>query len=270
MVASGVFVGVLAAMALGQATGLESLAVQLDSVDPEKAVRAARRLGDWKGPDRAKAVNVLVEELLLGVEPAVGEAIVQALGKLGDPRALEAVLHATRHRDAKVRSAAVGAIARLANGKNAARVYRRAVRALRDGSSKVRVAGARALVELADKRLLDPRQWAEAERTLLALLYRRKDQLTAKVGLLRLGTERTARFLAVHMEDLPVPVVVAIYAGFLKRKDFGPDPVRYWVVRLLAGMNAPEALAAVMEYVARNQGVKGKPSVELARRIAEQ
>ena len=249
---------------------LEKLANRLESSDPKVAVEAARQLGTFTGKDRTAAVDLLVETLLLGTKPDVGRAIIQSLGRLGDPRALDALLHACRHRNVAVRSAAVAALASVVNGRNEKKVFRAAVDALRDGSSQVRVAGASVLAALADKRLLSDAQWKEAEETCLTLLLKRKDQLSAKVALRKLGTVRTARFLAVHLGELPKPVVVALYAQFLKRKDFGPDPVRYWVVKVLAGLNVPEALAAVMEYVARTQGVKGRPSVELARRIAEQ
>ena len=185
-------------------------------------------------------------------------------------RAFEILSHYTSNRNEAVRAAAYAALGQLAKASKALahKVYPVAMHGLEDGATQVRTAAAGILAVLKDSGLTAAER-AAAERTLLALLLKRRDQRTAKAGLAVLGTAITARFLAVHMDELPRPVVIALYAQFLKRKDFGPEPVRYWVVKNLASVNSPEALTALMGYVASHQGDKKHPSVLLAREIAE-
>ena len=250
------------------APNVEALAGDLASGDSARAVRAARALADMSGSK--EAADVLMEALLLGAPPTLAVEYIRGLGKLADPRAFEILAHETLNRNDQVRSEAVlalGALARVSKSL-VKKGFALALKGLRDGAAQVRTASAHVLALLKDAGV-GASGLAKAERTLQQLLLKRRDQRTAKVGLGALGTAATARFLAVHMDELPRPVVIALFAQFLKRKDFGPEPVRYWVVKNLASVNSPEAITALMGYVAAHQGEAKRPSVLLAREIAE-
>ncbi len=247
---------------------VEDLAGDLASGVPARATKAARILAGMSGSK--DAADVLMEALLLGAPPNLAVEYVRGLAKLADPRAFDILAHEASNRNDRVRAEAMSALGALgvASKSLSRRVFRLAVQGLRDGAAQVRTASARVLARLKNSGV-SRAALAEAERTLQELLLKRRDQRSAKVGLGALGGASTARFLAVHMKELPRPVVIALFARFLKRKDFGPEPVRYWVVRNLASVNSPEAITALMSYVAAHQGEARRPSVLLAREIAE-
>ncbi|MCD6499971.1 MAG: hypothetical protein J7M25_16880 [Deltaproteobacteria bacterium] len=241
---------------------VEALATDLAGGDMSKAMAAAHVLGKIQ---TSQATDVLMETLLLGVPPKLSVALIHALS--GRSKAFDILVHACGNREASVRAAALEILGSIQDQKTELRTYGLAMDALSDGASAVRAAGARLLVFL-KKRSMGGIRATKAEEKLLRLLLLRKDQLAAKIGLSALGGARTARFLAVHMEELPPRIVTTIYGALLKRPDFGPEPVRFWVVKVLSGMTGPEAIAAVMEYVAGHQGGKSA-SVLLARKVAE-
>ena len=241
---------------------VEALATDLAGGDMSKAMSAAAALGKMHTP---QSTDVLMETLLLGGPLKLSVALIDALS--GRARAFDILVHACKNRDASVRAAALATLGSMKDQKFSSRIYALAMEALSDGASAVRAAGARVLVIL-KKRGMKGVHAAKAEKKLLRLLLLRKDQLVAKIGLSSLGGARTARFLAVHREDLPGRIVTTIYGALLKRADFGPEPVRFWVVKVLSDMTGPEAIAAIMEYVASHQGSK-TASALLARKVAE-
>ena len=233
--------------------------------DMKKSVAAAKKLGRMKPP---KALDALMETLLLGAPPKLAKALVKAVGNHGSPRSFELLAHYCRNRNETVRAAALRSLARIAKAKQKKRIFEVALRGLQDGASTVRVTAAKVLVQLKKQGLSEPLQ-RKAEDVLLRLLIRRKDQLTAKVALSHFGGVETARALAVNIKQkITVRIVTTLYAAFLKRSDFGPEPVRVWVVKTLSDLTSPEAIAALMDYVATSQG-RATASVALARKVAE-
>lgn len=233
--------------------------------DIKKSVAAAKKLGQMK---TAKALDALMETLLLGAPPELAKALVKAVGNHGSPRAFELLAHYCRNRNEAVRAAALQSLARIAKPKKKKRIFEVALRGLRDGASSVRVTAAKVLVQL-KKKGMDEKLQREAEDVLLRLLLRRKDQLTSKIALSHFGGVETAQALAVHLKKkVTVRIVTTLYAAFLKRSDFGPEPVRVWVVKTLSNLTSPEAIAALMDYVATSRG-KATASVALARKVAE-
>ncbi len=275
LVLTGVLV--LTGLAFGvnaRADSLDDLYNDLVGGEEKKAVAAAKKLGKMKSD---RALNLLMETLLLGAPPKLGIELVRAIGKHESPRSFELLFHYCKNRNQSLRAEAVSTLGRLINEKNKKRVFERAIQGLKDSASPVRAAAARVLVEL-KKKGMNEKQRAEAEEVLLQLLIKKKDQLAAGIALSKLGGMETARKLAVNLKgelpstgisnEVPARIVVVIYSAFLKRDDFGPEPVRYWIIKTLGELTSPEAIATIMDYVASTAGKK-TPSAVLARKIAE-
>jgi HEAT repeat protein len=259
-----------AAVVFGPATArsdaLKRLSNQIESTNLKTATAAARALGRMRSP---KALEILMENLLLGARPKLGLEMIKAVGQHANPKAFHLMAHYTRHRDEAVRAEAIKAVGRMNAPNLRKKVFALALRALRDGASAVRAEGARLITKL--KRAgLGAAQLAKAERLLLHLLLVRKDQRSARIALSVIGTVRTARFLAVHLKDLTERIVTTLCSTFLKRADFDPEPDSVWVVKTLGKLTGPEAIAALMEYIRDSENKrKVTLSVTLAKSIAE-
>lgn len=248
--------------------------------DLKKAVAAVRKMGEIKSD---RVLDMLMETLLLGAPPELSVELVKAVARQRSRRAFDLIAHYCRNRNEAVRAEAVKALGRLVSKDNEDRVFSIAMRGLRDGSSAVREAAAVMLVDL-NKRGLDGESREKAERVLLDLLLKHRDHGSAAAALGHFGGMETARVLAVNLQEqqravggkfgvqksggIPAGVVIEIYSEFLKREDFGPEPVKVWVLKTLSTFTEPEAIAAIMHYVATTRG-KNTPSVALARRLAE-
>jgi HEAT repeat protein len=249
-----------------KADRLNHLHNQLVAKDVQKAKKAAKQLGRMRSQ---KALKVLMETLLLGAPPELSRTLIKAIGKHEKPTSFELLAHYTKNRNDTVRAAALQALMKIENHKQNKRLFSLALRALGDAASQVRATGAKMLVKL-KARGLSEKLLARAEEHLIKLLVVRRDQLTAKIGLSALGGVRTARMLAINVNDgLGERIVTTIFGAFLKRSDFGPEPVRVWVVKTLERLTGPEAIAVLMDYVASAGGKRKSASVALARKIAE-
>jgi HEAT repeat protein len=125
-------------------------------LDSDKRVAAADALGKLGDP---RAVEPLVSALgddRAGVRCAAAEA----LGKLSDTRAIEPLIKALGDGDYDVRGAAAGALGKLGD----ARAIESLISALGDGENGVRRAAADALGKLGDKRAVDSLVRALADR----------------------------------------------------------------------------------------------------------
>jgi hypothetical protein len=128
------------------------------------------------------------------------------------------------------------------------------------------MAGAWVIGERKQKELPLP-STVDLERTLITLLER-GDTAAPAIGLGAIGGYYTARYLAVNLKKLPEITIAKIYRTLLLRRDFGPDPVRYWVVRALGEMKGTHATEALATYAA-DPPVKGLKSVVAANRLME-
>ncbi len=98
----------------GERAGVTALIAKLRDVDADAARDAAVTLGTL--PANAESVSALIAVLLNAdryFHPVVRAAAAASLGKLRDPRAVDALLHATRDSMAETSDEAVKALGRL-------------------------------------------------------------------------------------------------------------------------------------------------------------
>ncbi len=242
--------------------------------DLAKAVQAAKRLGRMRS---AKALDLMLETLKLGAPtevcksrgnctPNLAVALVDAIGKHRSARAVNLLEIYARNRNAKLRAHALRALGVLPDPKLAKRIVRAVMRSLADTDVQVRMAGAWIIAYRTKHALpLPHRQRLEA---LLIELLDRKDTAAPTIGLAAIGGYNTARHLALHLRDLPERTIATVYRSLLVRKDFGPDPIRQWIVRALAELKGQHATEALANYAA-NPPKPGLKSVVMANEFME-
>lgn len=267
----------LAVAALGPSAHADPLEAERKALwgrDLDAAVKAADRLARMK---RDVALDLLLETLKLGAPtsfckergkctPNLAEALVKAIGEYQSPAALALLEVVAGHRNAKLRAEAIRAIGVLRDPKVANRVLAATRRALADSDIQVRMAAAW-VVGYRTKEKLPLPESKKLEGLLLALLER-GDTVAPTIGLAALGGYHTARFLAVNIKKLPERTVADICRALLVRKDFGPDPIRQWVVISLAGLKGQHATEALANYAA-NPPMPGLKSVAMANEFME-
>ncbi|MDY0000572.1 MAG: hypothetical protein RBU30_04700 [Polyangia bacterium] len=242
--------------------------------DLDQAVKAAQRLGKAR---RDGALDLLLETLKLGAPtsvcqergkctPNLAEALVKAIGEHQSPSALGLLEVVASHRNAKLRAEAVRAIGVLREPKIARRVQEATRKALADSDVQVRMAAAWVVAHRTKEKLPMPES-DKLEGTLLALLER-GDTVAPTIGLAAVGGYNTARFLAVNIKKIPERTVAEIYRALLVRNDFGPDPIRQWIVISLAGLKGQHATEALANYAA-NPPTPGLKSVAMANEFME-
>ncbi len=257
-----------------RAAPLERARQDLWGKDLKRAVAAANRLGRGRNP---KALDLLMESLQLGAPtercrssgrctPNLAVALVEAIARHRSPRAVNILSTYARNRNAKVRAAAVRGLGILRSPKLAKRVAAVVIRALSDRDVQVRMAGAWVIAHRTKKRLVLPSR-QKLERLLIRLLDR-GDTAAPAIGLAAIGGYLTARHLAVNLKKLPEITIAKIYRSLLVRKDFGPDPIRQWVVRALAMIKGQHATEALANYAA-NPPIPGLRSVVMANQFME-
>ncbi len=244
------------------------------SKDLKKAVRAAERLGRMRN---TKALDLLMESLQLGAPtefcqsrgkctPNLAVALVKAIGKHKNHRAVNLLVIYTRNRNAKVRAQAVRALGVLAEPKVAKKIVRAMMKSLSDRDVQVRMAAAWVIAHRTKKKLVLPKR--EKLEGLLIKLLDRGDTAAPAIGLAAIGGYLTARHLAVNLKKLPEITIAKIYRSLLTRKDFGPDPIRQWIVRALAEIKGQHATEALANYAA-NPPLPGLKSVAMANQFME-
>lgn len=221
---------------------LDSLRDDLHGPALDTALEAARVLGRSQDP-RARAL--LIGALRMGAPPAVLTALLEATAQqraIRPPQAMghqaqaapDILAHYCRYRDPTVRIAALRAIGTLP-GDEATEVL---LDALGDSNAKVRAAAATLLGDRGERR---------AEAPLLVLL--RKRDLFAAEALGAVASAETAMQLADLVTVLPAETVALAFGAMLKRKDFGPDPLRVRIVRALGNLGQDLAAAPLLEYI---------------------
>ena len=260
------------AVALGQALERERKA--LWGKDLNQAVRAAKRLGRLR---TAKSLDLMLETLKLGAPteyckargkctPNLAVELIKAIGQHRSARAVNLLMIYARHRNAKVRSTSLRALGVLRDKRLAKRIVRAVVDSLSDRDVQVRMAAAW-IISYRTKNKLDLPGRGRLERLLIALLDR-GDTAAPAMGLAAIGGYDTARHLAIHLRKLPERTIAKIYRSLLVRRDFGPDPIRQWIVRALAELKGQHATEALANYAA-NPPKPGLKSVVMANQFME-
>jgi HEAT repeat protein len=242
--------------------------------DLKQAVKAAQKLGRMRS---AKALDLLMETLQLGAPtescktrakctPNLAVVLVKAIGQHKSPRAVNLLATYARNRNAKVRAQAVRSLGVLAEPKVAKKIVASMIKSLSDRDVQVRMAAAWVIAHRTRKRLVLPRR--EKLEGLLIKLLDRGDTAAPGIGLAAIGGYLTARHLAVNLKKLPEITIAKIFRSLLVRKDFGPDPIRQWIVRALAEIKGQHATEALANYAA-NPPLPGLKSVAMANQFME-
>jgi len=242
--------------------------------DLKRAVQVAKQLGRMRS---AKALDLLMESLQLGAPteycksrgkctPDLAVALVNAIGNHKSSRAVNLLVNYTRNRNAKVRAQAIRALGVLSDPKVAKKIAAAMIKSLSDRDVQVRMAAAWVVAHRTKAKLVLPRR--ERLEGLLIKLLDRGDTAAPSIGLAAIGGYLTARHLAVNLKKLPEITIAKIYRSLLVRKDFGPDPIRQWIVRALAEIKGQHATEALANYAA-NPPLPGLKSVAMANQFME-
>lgn len=202
--------------------------------------------------------------LLLGVEPAVAQAGLEALASLGRPEGAPAVRRYLVHRRALLRRHAVIA----ARGIGGSALVREVEARLGDADPAVRVEAARALGVIGDADAMNT-LWRATERDLSLGMQRGADSLAA-AAISVLGARAPASLVERTLGLLgrvPVPILDPGLRAALLRADLAP-PLKMQIVREVARLSTQDARTLLEGAADRSQGAP-QPWVDAARRAAE-
>ena len=266
-----------------------ALIAKLRSTTESDAVAAARKLAETK---TASAQAALFDALAIGVSPNVAAAALTALAAQKSPDALPILQLYTRHRNPELRKRATQGLAALIVapdesevaakspvGKKpvkvttksgptvpheelAPKVVPQLIFALSDASAEVRQVAAEALGKRREK---------SAEPALIKLLLRKDSAAPEALGLI--GGPDTARALGEMIGTVPNYLITATMGALLRRPDFGPEPMRTEVVKLLGKMPGDQPVDFLTDYVKATETdkeTKARPSRAEAQKIIEQ
>ena len=240
---------VLPSLAGAQMTGnVDRLKADLHGDNIDKAVAAASALGSLKTP---QARDALMGGLQLGAPPKLLSALIEAIGLHKSPKTIVLMRHFGGNRNPIIRVAALKALGAITDK----RIPRILISALGDSNPMVRAQAAR---------LLGDRRDRVAERSLFKMLRRGDTSAAAPLG--QVGGVETAKQLGELIGEVKPGALATAYGEMLKRKDFGPDPLRTEVVKALDKIPGAESTAALVEYVA---SVPPK-EIRVSKKIAEQ
>lgn len=274
----------LAAPVVDEAT----LIARLRSTTESEAVAAARKLGETNTPTAQAA---LLDALSIGVSPKVAAAALSSLSSLRSADALPVLELYTHHRNPDLRKRAVQGLVSLvvapdgnetpakppvgkklakpvtvkpgvAHEELAPKIVPQLIAALSDGSSEVRQVAAEALGQRREK---------SAEPALIKLLQRKDTAAPEALGLI--GGPDTARALGEMIGTVPNYLLTTTLGALLRRSDFGPEPVRTEVVKMLGKMPGDQPVDFLSDYVKAtdtDKESKARPSRAEAQKIIEQ
>lgn len=274
----------LAAPVVDEAT----LIARLRSTTESEAVAAARKLGETNTPTAQAA---LLDALSIGVSPKVAAAALSSLSSLRSADALPVLELYTHHRNPDLRKRAVQGLVALvvapegnetpakppvgkklvkpvtvkpgvAHEELAPKIVPQLIAALSDGSSDVRQVAAEALGQRREK---------SAEPALIKLLQRKDTAAPEALGLI--GGPDTARALGEMIGTVPNYLITTTLGALLRRSDFGPEPARTEVVKMLGKMPGDQPVDFLSDYVKAtdtDKESKARPSRAEAQKIIEQ
>lgn len=234
------------------ADDIETLRQEIRSSDAGKAVEAARRLGE----DPSKhALEVIVDELAIGAPPKVQAALLDGLAGRKDAAAVEVLGFYAGNRNPELRKKAIV----LLNEINDARTVPLLIAALSDAAADVRMAAARALAARKERAATDA----------FIKLLQHKEPVAAK-ALGAIGGPEVARQLGELIGQIPDGLLAETLGALLERSDFGPDPIRVEVVKVLGKVPGNDSTAALTDYVSATEKDKTRPSRLAAQKILSQ
>jgi HEAT repeat protein len=224
---------------------------ELEGDDDARAADAAQALGD--GND-AQAVPLLIAALEHGAAPKVQAAMLDALAKKKDARALDLLIRYANNRNAELRKKALAAIVPLGDARAAAAL----VAGLSDSDAEVRAQAAAGIAQ---------RRQKGAEEQLIKLMLHK--DMSAAGALAAVATPALAHRLSELIGQAPDPILCTALGEMLKRADFGPEPIRIEVVRTLAKVPGVDSTAVLVEYIAATERDKNRPSRLEAQKVVD-
>ncbi|MEO8701663.1 MAG: hypothetical protein ABI867_16575 [Kofleriaceae bacterium] len=231
--------------------GIAGDVAALASADIEVAARAAEQLGAY---DLPAAHEALLDALAMGLPPAVAVPAMVALSAHPAPPDVITLRRYAGHRQPTVRSAALATLAMYPDPAARAAI----VGGLHDHTGAVRSAAAAAAGKGRVRDAVDP-----------MLLLLAKGEESAAQALAQLADPDLARKVADHYGKIPDPALALCLGLILKRADFGPDPARVEIVRAMAKIQDPAAIAQLSDYVTATPKNPPRPSRQEAEMVID-
>ncbi|MBT8492314.1 MAG: HEAT repeat domain-containing protein [Deltaproteobacteria bacterium] len=224
---------------------LARVEVLLKSGNPSEVERGLKTLATSSKARWPEAAQLMIRVLALGLPPRNAARVLYQLRDMKTPAGAATLEAYARHRRARVRAAALFALAELYPRKAKPYVLAR----LGDRDRGVRASAAKIV---ANKRISD------AAPVLLSLL-KRGDEVAAK-PLGALANADLARKVAETIGAAPDGLVARTLGAMLMNSDFGPEQVRVQVVKALGELPGSEAVEALTTYVGSLPGKSTRAS----------
>jgi hypothetical protein len=237
---------------------VEALRLALVGADEEAAIEAAATLGASGAP---AAAEPLCEVLAAGAAPARLQAVLDALGKLGDAHLLRAdqtTLDALElysgHRAPDIRRRAIKALGTV----NDPRATPALLDRLGDAASDVRAAAAEALAA---------RHETKAAQRMFALLAMGDAGVAGPLA--TLATADMVPRIAELNGTIEDSVIADALGDYVKRADV-PDKLRIDVLRTIGGLSGAVATTALVDYIASVPAKEDRASKKEAQKLLDQ
>ncbi|MDJ0766588.1 MAG: HEAT repeat domain-containing protein [Myxococcota bacterium] len=204
LVFGAVFLAICATAAPKKAkqSNIRNTLEQLNSPDPEAVMATIQALA---ASGSKEATEPLISLLRKGPRNDITNAIIQALGAIGDPNAIDTLLEYLSHRRPDARMLAIYALEDFEDP----RIVRAFETALRDSDSQVRSTAALALGK---------RGRIDSVPILFKAFERGVSDAVISIG--QLGTPEHARRLAGYLGEADIGVLLPGFDEFLRREDF--------------------------------------------------
>ncbi len=220
-----------AKLAVKKSADLTAEVAALASAEVEVAAHAAETLG---ASDVPAAHEALLDALAIGLHASVAVPAINALAQHPAPPDVGSLRRYAGHHNPAVRSTALAALAMYPDPGARTAV----VAGLHDPVGIVRGAAAAAAGRGRVREAVEP----------MLLLLARGEEPSAR-ALAQLADADLARKIADQLGKVPDPSLALCLGAILKRTDFGPDPARVEVVRAIAKIQDPSAVAVLTDYL---------------------
>ena len=236
---------------------VEALRLALLGADDAAAIEAAATLG---ASGASAAAEPLCEVLAAGAAPDRLQAVLDALGKLGDAHllrgdqtTLDALELYSGHRSPDIRRRAIKALGTI----NDARATPALLDRLGDAASDVRAAAAQALAA---------RHEAKAAHQMFALLAMGDAGVAGPLA--ALATPDMVPRIAELNGTIEDGVIADALGDYVKRPDV-PDKLRIDVLRTIGGLSGAVATTALVDYVASVPAKEDRASKKEAQKLLD-